>query len=255
MQDTDTLSPSRRSFLEKIFTATVFTLAAPTLVLGRLVPSIRESNGAIAGRFVIDITDPKYSALSDVGASLLIKYRSSPTRYIIVTHTALNTYVAVDPRCTHLGCLVEPADDNGTLHCLCHGSAFQADGTLMNGPAEVDLPSFETFYDGSGVVGVEIPTLVSVDDEALHTAFAAAAELDADGHVVSVDLVLEHGADVVASIVSASGSTVASIHDGPLAAGSHVLRGSVSGLASGIYFVRIETGRRSVIARKFVVSR
>lgn len=49
-------------------------------------------------------------------------------------------FEAVSTRCTHRGCSVAP--ESGVLACPCHGSRFQFDGTLLEGPASRPLDSF-----------------------------------------------------------------------------------------------------------------
>jgi cytochrome b6-f complex iron-sulfur subunit len=41
---------------------------------------------------------------------------------------------ALDAVCSHLGCLIEPAE-MGRYRCPCHGSYFAADGEALTGPA------------------------------------------------------------------------------------------------------------------------
>jgi len=45
---------------------------------------------------------------------------------------------ALDAVCTHLGCLIEPAE-MGRYRCPCHGSYFSPDGQALTGPATVPL--------------------------------------------------------------------------------------------------------------------
>lgn len=52
----------------------------------------------------------------------------------IVHRRADGTVQAWDARCTHLGCRLDRVVD-GVVVCPCHGSRFDAEGRVLNGPA------------------------------------------------------------------------------------------------------------------------
>lgn len=77
-----------------------------------------------------DLADLDY-ALLDVGSGV------AP----IFVSRGPDGFTAVSTRCSHRGCTVSPEGEE--LACPCHGSRFQFDGALLEGPAPVALTRFE----------------------------------------------------------------------------------------------------------------
>ncbi|MFZ0828402.1 MAG: Rieske (2Fe-2S) protein [Verrucomicrobiia bacterium] len=63
---------------------------------------------------------------------------------------------AVSAICTHRRCKLE-AEPNCSFRCPCHGSRFNPDGRVINGPAKRDLPVFPVSTNATGQLLVKIP--------------------------------------------------------------------------------------------------
>jgi cytochrome b6-f complex iron-sulfur subunit len=59
-----------------------------------------------------------------------------PQAQAVLLHTE-SGFIALSLVCPHLGCTVQP--DEGGYTCPCHGSRFNSDGGLRNGPANKPL--------------------------------------------------------------------------------------------------------------------
>jgi Rieske Fe-S protein len=59
-------------------------------------------------------------------------------------------FVALLTRCTHRGCQVDPQGPR--LVCPCHGSEYDLDGAVLEGPAERPLRTYPAVREGDVVV-------------------------------------------------------------------------------------------------------
>jgi Rieske Fe-S protein len=59
-------------------------------------------------------------------------------------------FVALLTRCTHRGCQVDP--QGARLVCPCHGSEYDLDGAVLEGPAERPLRAYPAVREGDLVV-------------------------------------------------------------------------------------------------------
>lgn len=66
---------------------------------------------------------------------------------------------AMTSTCTHAGCSSDP-QSNGTIYCPCHGSRFDSNGNVVNGPARNPLAHFAVEIDAQGNILVHGETQV-----------------------------------------------------------------------------------------------
>ncbi len=73
----------------------------------------------------------------------------------VLSRDRTGAVMALDRRCTHLGCLVGLAEDRATLVCPCHGSVFALDGERVSGPAQTSLRRLAARVDQAGKVWLD----------------------------------------------------------------------------------------------------
>ena len=85
------------------------------------------------------------SALTDVGGAVLVQ---SIAGVFLLSRTSPSAFSAIEAVCTHEGCTITGAD--GDIYvCPCHGSRYNRNGQVVNGPATASLRKYATtFTDG-----------------------------------------------------------------------------------------------------------
>ena len=71
--------------------------------------------------------------------------------------------LAIYRRCTHLGCAVPYDQATGQFVCPCHGSAFTADGDVLNAPAPRPLDLFTLSINDEGEILVDTGKAIERD--------------------------------------------------------------------------------------------
>jgi cytochrome b6-f complex iron-sulfur subunit len=60
--------------------------------------------------------------------------------------------IAVNPTCSHKGCIVGWNQDQSSFVCPCHGSKYASDGKVTNGPAQKPLPTYTAKVEANEVL-------------------------------------------------------------------------------------------------------
>lgn len=246
VEGTESSGLSRRTFLERLFTATVVGSLLPS-TLRSVTPEVRVSGGAISGIYTLDLTT--IPELAVVGGSVrLVVAEVGPTFRIIVTRTGEETFEAVNARCPHQGFRVRARrEGEDFLECEAHKSHFEFDGTYITGPADgKNLTRYTTTFDGESTLLIEIDELAGVAARELSGASIALHSSGPNpGHLL-FRVVLQDPAPLTLSIWTLDGREAARPHEGALEAGEHYLGADLSGLSSGLYIYRCHSEDRII---------
>lgn len=62
---------------------------------------------------------------------------------VIVVRDSNNELSALNPVCTHQGCIVEWSPDSDTFVCPCHNAKYASDGEVLAPPAPAPLATYQ----------------------------------------------------------------------------------------------------------------
>ncbi|MCB0713056.1 MAG: Rieske 2Fe-2S domain-containing protein [Ignavibacteriae bacterium] len=248
---------SRRSFLERMFTATVVGITAPSILSATIIPKIALRENSLSGLYTIDLN--AVVALQNVLGSVRLSIREIDSRFrIVVTRVSEDQFEAVYGRCPHQDFLIRPREStNDYLICSGHDSRFQFNGTLIPGfgPAEASLKRYTTSYDGDATVTVEIDELASVSTSESSSSYITLHSTGPLDNQVVFKFGISRPEHLVLSLLSLDGKEVLRPLDGLLEAGSHHLPCDLSSLESGLYLYRLTSSTAIIGTGKVVVTK
>jgi len=153
-QERSASSPSRRSFLRVLFTATAGALSA---ILA--VPFIRYISyplfAAAPAEQWTDLgpvddyakTGEPVRKVANIGC-LDGWQETASQQAVYVTHDAGGSVAVLSSVCPHLGCSVAWHAESTKFVCPCHGGCFAANGTRLSGPPPRGLSTLTTKTEG-----------------------------------------------------------------------------------------------------------
>ena len=136
----------RRDVLQKIVigTGAIFILP-PVIVSCSDDPDtlVDGNNGDGNGNTIeIDLDNPSFAELKTVGGYII-------NSGIIIANLGNETFVALSSTCTHQGCTISYNAGRKEFPCPCHGSVFDNDGSVINGPATNALKEYTVTRTGN----------------------------------------------------------------------------------------------------------
>lgn len=141
-------SASRREFLRSLIAfAAVVGITAAFSFIGQSRPSLPTSTttglppGAVANVSQVQPGSPVY-----------FEYPTGYPNILLMKNDGTQSLVALSMLCTHVCCQLSYDSTNNQLYCPCHGSLFDQNGNVLNGPAVVALPTVQFTQDKGGNV-------------------------------------------------------------------------------------------------------
>lgn len=98
--------------------------------------------------FIVDISLSENSALQEVGGTIALLPNPIDSHGMLLYRKNEDVIKVYSRNCTHANCTVEAYSSNGVSTCACHGSRFDLNGNVLNGPAENPLKQYSASISG-----------------------------------------------------------------------------------------------------------
>lgn len=241
---------NRRKFLKQAFTAGVFTVACPHILLGKIQPEINEKGDKLTGIYSVHLSE--YPVLKELWGSVRMEIIGIDPKWnypkMIVSKISKEAYgfdySAVSEACPHEGYAIELLNPE-TLLFECkkgHGSLYEPNGKYYWGVSKKNLVTYKTEYDNNDVVYVEIealPTSVNpTDQECVSDIFITKCYPNPASDYITFTYGLENPGYIVINILNMQGQVLENIFSG-IQTGTNDITYNTSRLVSGNYIVEL----------------
>ena len=143
---------SRRYFLELVGGGAVLTAAVGSVVLTAqyLSPNVLREPALRFKAGPVDNFPPDSVTVDKEQKVFIVRAREG-------------YFYAMSAVCTHLGCIANWKAEEGIVACPCHGSKFDKEGRVFDGPAPRPLPRFAVTIDDQGQLVIDKGVIVGDD--------------------------------------------------------------------------------------------
>lgn len=146
-------SLSRRSIIRQFALGIASSVVNGTEMLQRVLAA----SGPVSTTGTLSLRVSDYPALSDELGS--VRLDAGLDKPVIINRS--DGFNVLSAYCQHNGCTVNRFDpDLGVMRCPCHGSRYNIDGSLNQGPALRGLDKFAATFDGNDTLTITLPGLL-----------------------------------------------------------------------------------------------
>lgn len=244
---------SRRNFLEKALGVTMAAAIAPSLL--KATDAFAGGGAEPLGSVVLDLAETKYAKLKNVNGSLIYTPAApNASRKMVITRVDASTFSVVSSVCTHRGCQVDPYDATSQrISCGCHGSKFDVNGIVKQGPAGSPLKQYQNAYDsGANTLTITDAVLDVTPSNGIPLALNQNYPNPFSGKT-TISFEIPSSANISLVISDINGNEVATLHNGVLGAGTHELQFNGSALPIGTYFYKLATPNGTLVKQMEIV--
>ncbi len=148
---------SRRNFFVKILQA-LAAISIPAVLATFLEsckntligPTAAQTMPTVSGNYSggnVTVSVGSSSPLSKTGTAALVNFSNGS---LLVDHPSGNVFHALSSICTHQSCQITGFDTGSEQFiCPCHGSRFDVNGNVVQGPAGRPLPKYQSQLNGT----------------------------------------------------------------------------------------------------------
>ncbi len=250
---------TRRAFMQKLFTISVFATAAPKL-LAQLEPVIFKKGDKLMGEYSLNIGD--YPDLSILWKSVRINIFSvneNKDVNVIITKVPIGTfgtdYAAVKNHCPHQG--GNMLGVNSTTHnfqCDIHGSIFDVTGQFISGVANANLTKYTTTFDSnSGQLKINVDFDVLAVDDLTSMIVLKQNYPNPSSGITKIEFGTEKQSAVKLELYDINGNKINTIFESSNFSGISSVSINTSDLSNGTYIYRLMINGKESATRQLQI--
>jgi cytochrome b6-f complex iron-sulfur subunit len=130
----------RRKFIQQLGLTSCATSWVSAMALGGCDRRSNSSAGLVG----------KVAELDEQG-KIYVEYFTDQPLLLVRNPQQKEQLVAVNPRCSHQGCIVEWQVEKTAFVCPCHGATFGLQGQVLQGPANQPLKTYQPRLEGDRI--------------------------------------------------------------------------------------------------------
>lgn len=143
-KSTASKSRDRREFLK-----TAGAVVGGITIFGSLASALEGCATGLRAANTAPSMEVDVAALSSDNMALVAADPGPDGASVLIHRQSSDLYAAYSMKCSHRGCNVNPPDAQNVLTCPCHGSQYDLNGKVLQGPATQNLSAYRVTYDAN----------------------------------------------------------------------------------------------------------